>query len=242
MDALIRAARVGPIRTRLRSLPVQTVPPVHGDEAQLAHDRLREEIESRVRSEMASQMQALCDAERERARAEGYSTGLAQAQAAAQNQLEETRSELQARAEAALSALSRAHEAALTQFESSIGEVSFAAVCRLVGREAARQCFAFGLVEQMCAPLRSDAIATARLHPRDIDVLDSLIQGESLAVRSLGLRVIADEALELGGCVIESATGDYDGGLEAQLRRLHAVLTGDVDVERPALPAGATST
>ncbi len=238
MDALIRAARVGPIRTRLKTAAAQSIAASHRDDAGAERARLREEVETEVRNEMAVQMQALCDVERERARAEGYAEGLALAQASAAGQIERDRLGFAGRVEGVLSALSQAHASALAQFESTVGEVSFAAVCRLVGREIASRSFSLGLVEQSSASLRADAVATVRLHPRDIDVLEDLLKGEALAVRSLGLRVIADEGLELGGCVVESASGDYDGGLESQLRRLHAILTSPLVDASPTVRPG----
>jgi len=105
------------------------------------------------------------------------------------------------------------------------GEVAFAAVCHLVGRQAATRPFVLGLVEQICRQLRTDVRAMARMHPCDIDTLRELLQDGELRVHSLGLEVVPDESLELGGCVIEAASGRYDGALEGQLRRLHAVLT-----------------
>jgi flagellar assembly protein FliH len=244
MDALIRAAGVGTTRMRLKTAPVQGVGPVQpvesGEAAAVA--RLREEIEAGVREEMAAHMQSLCDVERERARAEGYAQGLAEARSETAAQLELQRTELAGRMESVLQGLSSAHELALCRFESDVGDVSFAAVCRLVGREAGSRSFAFGLVEQACAALRADAAATVRLHPRDIDALADAMHGATLEIGALGLRVIADETLVLGGCMIESARGDHDGGLESQLRRLHAVLSSGAEASGDAVgDAHATS-
>jgi flagellar assembly protein FliH len=169
-------------------------------------------------------MQALHDSERERARADGYAAGMAEAKAAAAKELALTHQKFQVMVDSAMSAMELAHKAVLSTLQSSAGKVAFAAVCRLVGRKLASPEFLMGLVEHACAQLRTDVIATARLHPRDVNTLRDLMQGQDLKIRSLGLKVIPDDSLALGGCVIESASGRVDACLESQLRRLHAVL------------------
>lgn len=232
MDALIRSARLAPFRTRLSEAPVRgrTAPGADAtsgakrDEQQSVQDALRAEIEARVRSELASHVQELYEDTHASAHADGYAAGMAEAKAAAAKELAQAREQLEASVEAALSALGQAHQAALSKLESSVGEVAFAAVCRLMSGLASSQTFVLSLVKQTCAQMRADAVATARLHPRDIQILGELVQDDGLRIQSLGLKVIPDESLELGGCVIEASSGQYDGGLEGQLRRLHAAL------------------
>ena len=228
MDTLIRSAQVAPLRTRLSETRAAGADAASAAQqsAQAQLDALRSEIEKQVRSEWASQMQKLYDSERERAHADGYADGMAEANAAAAKELEQARGELQTKVNSALSAMEQAHWAALVKLESSVGEVAFAAVCRLVSWLATSQEFVLGLVEHTCDQLRADVSATVRLHPRDIETLRGLMHDQELRVNSLGLKVVPDESLQLGGCVIEAASGQYDGGLETQLRRLHAVLAG----------------
>ena len=225
MEALIRSAQLAAVRTRLSETRI-------GDPSRSQSSRLREEIEQAVRAEFASQMQSLYTSERSRAHADGYAEGLAQARAEATGELERLREQLSARLDSALQAMEQAHQRALAKLETSVGEVAFAAVCRLVGSKAASREFVLGLVEHACTQLRTDAVATARLHPRDIDTLRELLQGDQIRINALGLRLLADESLQLGGCVIEAASGQYDGGLEAQLCRLHAVLTAGTEPDR----------
>jgi len=227
MDTLMRSVRLAPQRTRLSE--------VRGDragargESRRERETLRKEIEQQVRDELAAQIREIHASEREKARAEGHEAAVAQAKANAEQDLALAHEELKAGMAGALSAMERAHQAALAKLESSAGEVAFAAVCRMVAGQAGSQAFVLGLVERACSVLRADPVATARLHPRDVEILRELLQGQELRVLSLGLKVIPDESLELGGCVIEAASGQYDGGLESQLRRLHSVLAGKAD-------------
>jgi flagellar assembly protein FliH len=237
MDALIRRVQMAALRTRLsdslgsteadRDAYAEAKPSA---ESQL--EALREEIEAQVRSELASHVRDLYDSEREQARAEGREAAVSEANAAAAQDLAEMRDEHEARLESALFAMQAAHQGALSKLESSVGEVAFAAVCRLVGQFSASQTFVLGVLQQTCAQLRADTSATARLHPRDIETLRDLLHDQRLQVRSLGLKLVPDESLELGGCVIEADSGQYDGGLDSQLRRLHGVMTGTSTTER----------
>ncbi len=242
MDALIRSVEFAPHRTRLSDMPADTAPAHSPGPVRSKLDALREEVGQQLRSEWAAERQALCDSERDQARAEGLASAVAQAQAAAAAELAQRSEKLAADARSAWAAMQQAHEAALAKLQASVGEVTFAAVCRVVGRKALSREFVLGMVEHTCALLRAELLATVRLHPRDVQALQELLQDGELRVRSLGLKVVADESLALGGCVIEAASGQYDGGLESQLRRLHAVLTDPVVNDDPgdaATAAGA---
>lgn len=218
MDPLIRSARVDPLRTRLSEVRSDPQP----DRAQT----LRDEIESRLRAQLFQEAQEQYESARAKGLADGRASAIAEARTKASEELRRALETLNENLRTSLSAMQSAHQAAMSKLESSVGEVAFAAVCRLVSEQSASKAFVLGIVERTCAELRADLSATVRLHPRDIHVVRELLQERELRVDSLGLRVVPDESLELGGCVIEAASGQYDGGLESQLRRLHAILTG----------------
>jgi len=241
MDALIRATRLAPSRMRLSETRAILPSPVSADAARefIEEQRvsaLREEIENQLRAKTNLQLQELYQAERERARADGR----AEASSIAADELAKSREQLRAKLDGALTALERAHEAVLTRIESSVGEIAFAAVCRLVSRKAASREFVLGLVGHACAQLRAET-ATARLHPRDVELLGEMLEGDVLRVQSIGLKLLPDDSLSLGGCVVEAASGTFDGGLENQLRRLHAALSAPLRVDDPGTSGHATS-
>jgi len=221
MDALIRAVQLAPYRMRLSDTRAPVAHPAAATELPRPNQALREDIEKQLRAEMSAKLQQQFEAERERARDDG----LADARRIAAGEVAKTCEELREKADAALAALERAHEAVLTRIESSVGEVTFAAVCRFVSHQAASVEFVKGLVEQACTQLRTGTTATARLHPRDVELLGSVLDDGELRVQGIGLKLVPDDSLPLGGCVVEAASGHFDGGLENQLRRLHAVLT-----------------
>lgn len=231
--AVIRSAVIAPFRTRLsearllRADASAHAPGVHRSAEEVRLDALQEQIEKQIRAEIAAETQAIYAQERERGHAEGHAQGLAQAQAGAAEQLDEIHQQLRETMHSTLSDLEQAQRTQLAKLEASVGEIAFAAVCRIVGHQAVSRAFVLGMVEHTCAQLRSTTKATARMHPGTIELLRALMQGEELSVRGLTLQIVADDSLQLGGCVIEADCGTYDGALETQLRRLHAVLAGE---------------
>jgi flagellar assembly protein FliH len=241
MDALIRAASLAPSRMRLSEtragLPMPTAPGLARELLEQQRvNAARQEIEAKVRAETQLQLQELYQAERERARQDG----LAEARSAAADELQKSREQLRTRLDAAMAALEIAHDAVLRRLEASVGEVSFAAVCHFVGRHLAGEDFVRAMVAQTCAPLRAET-ATARLHPRDVALLEQFLEGDVLRIQSIGLKLEADASLTLGGCVVEAASGTFDGGLENQLRRLHAALKVPHDTRESERIADAMS-
>lgn len=226
MDPLIRSARLDPLRTRLSEVSSSRAPDLEPRPVRSQLETLKGEIETRLRAELTAQAQEQYAAARAQGLADGRTAAIAEAKKAASEEFRRAIDTLRENVNAAMSAMEKAHRAALHKLEVSVGEVSFAAICRLVGEQAASRSFVLSVVERTCAQLRTDIDVTARLHPRDIGILRELLQERELRVRSLGLKVVPDESLELGGCVIEASSGLYDGGLESQLRRLHAILTG----------------
>jgi flagellar assembly protein FliH len=230
MDALIRAARIAPQRARLSDARGARAPDGGGASGSQVATRslrevLREEIEREIRAEISDEARQLYEAERQRAKADGLDAGLAAARVSVDEAVARTRKELQATAATALATLERAHKSAMARLELSVGDVAFVAVCRLIGERATSREFVEAIVEQVCAELPSELVAGVRLHPRDIETLRELLAGDELRVAALALKVIPDESLELGGCVLETHAGAYAADLDGQLRRLHELLT-----------------
>jgi len=169
MDTVIRALQWSSSRKRLSDTRAEEAP-ANRTELEI----LREEIEIQVRSELAAHAQKLYDTERARAYVEGHAFGVTEAKIAAEKELARTREDSEAKVASALAALEQAHQAASSKLESSVGEVAFAAVCRLVGRQATSQAFVLGLVGQTCRQSRTETSATVRMHPRDLDTLRAL--------------------------------------------------------------------
>jgi len=223
MDPLIRSSQLAQSRTRLSQVRSHAGREVAAQQPEIDQ---RVEIERSVRADLTAQLREVAEEERKRAHSQGHADGLAAGRAAATVELAQLHERLTSQADRAMTAMERAHQSVLAKLESSVGEIAFAAVCRLLGSQVVSAASVVSAVEQICAEVRSSSAATARLHPRDVEVLRELMQDSELQVRGLGLKFVPDESLELGGCVIDGESGQFDGSLETQLRRLHAALAG----------------
>jgi flagellar assembly protein FliH len=236
--ALIRSGKIEARRVRLSEARSGRAAPAvqSGESAPSLEAMMRAEIDAQVRAGIAAHAQSVYDAERERGWVDGHAEALSNARAHAAQELTSSRAELTAHAASALSAVERAQELVLERLENAVGELTWIAVCRLAGRSAFTPELVLGITRQVCAELRGESSATARLHSRDIATLGELVgklggelmgelsPGRELRIGEVRLTIEADDSLELGGCVIEARSGEYDGSLETQLRRLHAVL------------------
>jgi flagellar assembly protein FliH len=155
------------------------------------------------------------------AREEGFAAGHAEAN----NRLDvEYQQKLQSVQEV-LHALSTELQKLVLQAEDSIVETVYAAVVRIIGDQLIEPEGIVALVKHVSAQLVRPENFIVRLAPEDYELITagsgriSLSQDESAK-----LKVVPDTRIELGGCILESATGSLDARLEVQLQRLKDVL------------------
>jgi len=234
MEPVIRAPRMAAERTRLRPAGGVSdrdaecgsgVAPGPLDPRVLA---LRHrELEAEVRAELAAQAQAAFAAERERGRelgrAEGRREGRAEAREAVLAEARAAQTGRDERLARAIEALAEAQREVERRLEAALGEIAFAAVCRLAGEAAARRDWIQGSVAEACAQLHGETQARVLLHPADLSCLDPQGHGE-LRLAGLVLRLAGDAALTPGGCQVELRLGGVDATLETRLTRLRATL------------------
>lgn len=184
------------------------------------HTRYKKEFEEKLAQER--------DKAREEGHAQGYRDGMVEGHAegvaagrdAFRHQLER------------LETLFDQGETALAEFwETTSGAVeslTLQAVGMLLGEHALSPVVIVGLVRQMMARLHESDVLKVRLHPVEHARLQEAIHGEEHAVRlrlgRLSDRLVADPALDAGGCIIETIRGEYCGTLEIQLTRLYQAL------------------
>lgn len=248
MDPVIQAARVALGRTLLaapssrsaaassqapapmRVVPDVPVPPPAVDEA-----ALRRAVEASLRTEYEQRVQSAIAKEREAARQAGFDQGMAEGRAAAQDEARKASDALRAdarKAEAALrgridhvlAALGDAHGTAVSAWRADVADAAFEALVRVVGDRGVTREFVLAMVNRVCTGLDADTTVVARMHPRDIALLDS--GGGGLALGSgLVLTLVADETLA-EGVVVDAAAGRFDGSLATQLARLREAFDG----------------
>lgn len=118
--------------------------------------------------------------------------------------------------------------------EDDMVALCHAAVCRILGerlatREAVVETVREALRAAGCGPhlhAAAPAPLAIHVHPRNLELLRS---DERIAVwlgpAHEGLRWVADEAMQLGGCIVSTGEGSLDARLETQLAALRDVLT-----------------
>jgi flagellar biosynthesis/type III secretory pathway protein FliH len=101
--------------------------------------------------------------------------------------------------------------------EDVMVDIVFTAICRILGERGASRAAVQDVVRAAIAATREREQLVVRLHPDDV----ALLQDEADSGR---LRISADSAVALGGCIVESPGGALDARFETQLEALAAAL------------------
>jgi len=108
--------------------------------------------------------------------------------------------------------------------EDAMVEVVFAAVCKLIGKESSDRRVAIEMVRNAIRELRTLDKLAIRVSP---DVYQTLEDHRKELFNSAvpeQFRILADEQVKLGGCILETDTGSLDNRLEVQLQILKETL------------------
>ena len=165
----------------------------------------QEAARQQVQAELA-ELQA--DAERR-----GYHAGREQGDAAARRELQ---FQIE-RFEGLAAQLTMAKAAVLADAEDDVVELAFAALCRILGEQGATREGVLAMVAQCAIGARERDQVGVRLHPDDFALLGAAGVHQA--------RFSPDPGIVLGGCIVDSATGELDARLETQLERLADTLS-----------------
>ena len=153
----------------------------------------------------------------ERAREQGHEKGVEQGRAECEAQLQ------------ALHQLTGSMRAALADgiagSEDVIVEIAFEAIGKLLGQALAQREGVQAAVREVIRGVHERERLVVRVSPRD----HALLAAEGFKPKNgdaQAVELLADERVELGGCLIETSGGTLDGRLETQLKRLCDTLAG----------------
>lgn len=172
---------------------------------------------------------------------EGYERGAAEGREAGRQEIERSAREARAAAEGrlvrldALFASAEAELAArLDAAEDEMIALCHGVVCRMLGEVLVTRAGVAQLVAQAIRGARGGAmlqsagegIASIHVHPDDLAMLESARPGSGDAASHgpAPAHWVADERVQLGGCLVRSADGTLDARLETQLEALRALL------------------
>jgi flagellar assembly protein FliH len=103
-------------------------------------------------------------------------------------------------------------------------EIVFEAVIRILGRSYLERDGVIAVIREVIHHAKDRSRLVIRVSPADYARLegerDALIEGWN----SQQVDIIADDRVELGGCLLESPAGNLDGRLEVQLQQLRETL------------------
>jgi len=173
-----------------------------------------------TRLAVLTQFKQEADSARELARQRGLREGrLEGAQEAKQSLAEEL-----VRVRAIGDSLTQAIGAGIGGLEEMAVAIAFEAVCKILGSAAPGREGVQALVEQAAAQALNSEGLVVHLHADDFALLNSEEQlGKSLP-SGKSVAWVADNSIELGGCIIETSGGNLDARLETQLQRLRSAL------------------
>ena len=147
---------------------------------------------------------------------QGYAAGLDQGRAEWADRV--------AALDALLASLSNKLEAGIAGSEDLMVEIVFESVSKIIGNAALRREGVAAIVQQALQGIGEREILVLRLAPRDVDLLRDLRAELTRFADCRSLELVADERVELGGCLIETSGGGLDGRLETQFQRLRDLL------------------
>lgn len=108
--------------------------------------------------------------------------------------------------------------------EDLLVEVAFEAAAKVIGAAGVSRAGVQAIVRESLRGLSEREQLVLRLAPRDVEAINE-VRGELKRLAgSKGLEIVADERVEMGGCLIETTGGGLDARLETQLQRLRDLL------------------
>lgn len=157
------------------------------------------------------------------ARQQGYQKGLEEGKNQNQQQLNKSLQQIND----LIHALSDAREATFQELEDSAVEVVFEAVTKILGYAATDKQIAYNVVREAIEQVKGRDHLIIRVSNKDYDLVKAAL-AHAGAEHSLAknINIVADNLVQLGGCLIETEAGSLDARLEIQLQRLKDILLG----------------
>lgn len=175
-------------------------------EAELANLRNQHEQERHSNAQLIEQrLQA--------AQEEGLATGIEQGITLGRQALDQLHDAVQS-SQAAV-------EAELGMLQSNLHKLVMVALYKILGEQLVRPEVVAAAVRQVVLDAGHQESMTVRLSPKDHKVLERL---RSQLNPATSVRYVADDRVELGGCLVELDRGLLDGRIESQLKTLHEAL------------------
>jgi flagellar assembly protein FliH len=183
----------------------------------LANALISERLDASKDAEASAKLQQL----RQQAEEQGYKAGMARG---LQEGTSRIKTETQ-RLSGIAGALQQQWVSRMEEAENMLVEVAFASVTRILGDRLATRDGVVAVVRQVLIQVaEARRSVTVRLAPGDFELLGE--EGRRLLSENGGaqIKLVADDRVKLGGCLLDTDHGGLDGRLEMQLERLKEAL------------------
>lgn len=148
--------------------------------------------------------------------AEGYSAGIA----AGKDEYSERLAALQA----LINSTSEALKQEIAGLEDSALEIVFAAITKILGKTMIEGEGVTAIVREVINHAKDRQGLVIRVSPEDFAVLDRNRAKLLTGIEDGKVELVADDRVQLGGCLLETAGGNLDGRLEVQIQQLRDTL------------------
>jgi len=184
-----------------------------GREIAAAVAAARLELEAQHREWIGSELEREREAMRAEGRREGREAALAEARAERADAAERLRS--------VLAAMDASHAAMLEGAEEAAVAIGFAAACRILGDTLLTPEGVRAAVQAVLAQARAGEHAVIRLHADDVERLGALAEQRAPLAAA---RIVADAAVEVGSCCVDTSAGTLESRLDARMADLRDAL------------------
>ncbi len=179
-----------------------------------------QELVDQVRQSILTQIRAEAEAAREL----GRQTGLQEGRAAGRAEAQQALAAEVATVRSVAGKLSEALITGITAMEDVAIAIAFEAICKVLGEAAVTPEGVRAQVLEAAAQVKNKERLVVRLHAADLAALRAAGAINDLFLPAKTVSWVADDSIELGGCVLETDGGVLDARLETQIERMRAAL------------------
>ena len=189
--------------------------PSEDADAQRTRD-LVEQVRRSILTQIKSEAEAARELGRQRGLQEGRAAGREESQQAFAAEL--------ARVRSLAGKLSDSLASGIGGMEDLAVAIAFEAVCKVLGEAAMTEEGVRAQVRQAAAHAKNKECLVVRLHAADLSALRAAGALNSILPPGKTVSWVADDSIELGGCVVETDGGGLDARLETQIERMRTAL------------------
>ena len=179
-----------------------------------------EELVEQARRSILAQIKSEAEAAREL----GRQRGLQEGRAAGQEESRQAFAAELARVRSVAGKLSEVLASGIGGMEDLAVAIAFEAVCKVLGESATTAEGVRAQVRQAAAFAKNTERLVVRLHPADLSALRDAGALNAILSAEKTISWVADNSIELGGCVVATDGGGLDARLETQIDRMRSTL------------------